>query len=137
MIWKKLHKLSILSYSINLNKNNILIKGNYGIKSLVTCFIKYKYLERLRRNIAKQFKRLEKKRFKIYFRIFIWQFYTKKPLLSRMGKGVGPIHCWVSFLKTGSIFLEVLSWKSKLVVQKIILKAILYVPFKAKFISST
>lgn len=66
-----MHKLSILSYSINLNKNNILIKGNYGIKSLVTCFIKYKYLERLRRNIAKQFKRLEKKRFKIYFRIFI------------------------------------------------------------------
>lgn len=54
-----------------LNKNYVLIKGNYGVKSLVTCFIKYEYLEKLRRSIAKQFKRLEKKRFKIYFRIFI------------------------------------------------------------------
>jgi len=76
-----------------LNTNYYLIKGNYGIKSLTTCFVKYQYLERIRRNISKQFKRLEKKRFKIYFRIFIWQFLTKKPLLSRMGKGVGPIHC--------------------------------------------
>ncbi|MBS1736509.1 MAG: mitochondrial large ribosomal subunit protein uL16m [Bacteroidetes bacterium] len=87
-----MHKFSILTHSMYLNKNYSLAKGNYGIKSLITCFIKYQYLEKLRRSISKQFKRLEKKRFKIYFRIFIWQFYTKKPMLSRMGKGVGPIN---------------------------------------------
>jgi hypothetical protein len=54
-----------------LNKNYYLIKGNYGIQSLGVYLIKYQYLERLRRNISKQFKRLEKKRFKIFFRVFI------------------------------------------------------------------
>ena len=118
-----------------LNKNYVLIKGNYGVKSLVTCFIKYEYLEKLRRSIAKQFKRLEKKRFKIYFRIFIWQFYTKKPMLSRMGKGVGPINNWVALLKLGSIFLEILSLKPEYIVRGIVLKAIKYIPFNVQFLS--
>lgn len=136
MMWKKMHKFSILTHSIYLNKKYSLIKGNYGIKSLATCFIKYQYLERLRRSIAKQFKRLEKKRFKIYFRVFIWQFYTKKPMLSRMGKGVGPINNWVALLKIGFIFLEILSLKPESIVHGIVLKAIKYIPFKVRFLSS-
>jgi len=134
-MWKKMHKVSIFTHSMYLNKNYFLIKGNYGIKSLVTRFITYQYLERLRRNISKQFKRLEKKRFKIYFRIFIWQFYTQKPILSRMGKGVGPINKWVAFLKLGYIFLEILSLKSKYIVKGIVSKAIKYIPFKVQFLS--
>lgn len=134
-MWKKIHKFSILTHSMYLNKNYVLIKGNYGVKSLVTCFIKYEYLEKLRRSIAKQFKRLEKKRFKIYFRIFIWQFYTKKPMLSRMGKGVGPINNWVALLKLGSIFLEILSLKPEYIVRGIVLKAIKYIPFNVQFLS--
>lgn len=133
-MWKKIHKFSILTNSMYLNKNYYLIRGNYGIQSLGVCLIKYQYLERLRRNISKQFKRLEKKRFKIFFRVFIWQFYTQKPILSRMGKGVGSIHSWVALLKIGFIFFEILSFKPKVIVQGIILKAIKYIPFKVKFI---
>jgi|JI81BgreenRNA_FD_contig_91_691_length_592_multi_2_in_0_out_0_1 large subunit ribosomal protein L16 len=130
-----MHKYSILTHSMYLNKNYFLIEGNYGIKSLATCFIRHQYLERLRRNISKQFKRLEKKRFKIYFRIFIWQCYTKKPTLSRMGKGVGSVDSWVALVKMGLIFLEIFSLKSKYIVQGIVLKAIKYVPFKVQFVS--
>lgn len=71
MVYKKVHRLALLKTSIYLNKNYSLIRGNFGIKSLNTGLIKYKHLESVRRKIAKQFKRLEKKRFKIFVRIAI------------------------------------------------------------------
>ena len=51
-----------------------------------------------------------------------------------MGKGVGPIFCWVAFLKVGSIFLEILSFKSNVIVCGILSKAISFLPFKATFL---
>jgi hypothetical protein len=40
----------------------------------------------------------------------------------------------VALLKIGFIFFEILSFKPKVIVQGIILKAIKYIPFKVKFI---
>jgi len=134
MFFIKKHRLSLLKTSVNLNKNYGLIRGNYGLKSLDIGLIKYTHLEGVRRKISKQFKRLEKKRFKIYIRIFIWKSYTKKPLLSRMGKGAGIIIKWVALVKKGVILLEILSNRPVSVVKLIVERSALYFPLKTVFI---
>jgi len=135
MLWKKIHKLNLLKTSIHLNKNYGLIRGNYGIKSLNTCLLKYEHLECVRRRISKQFKKLEKKRFKIYVRACLWQSYTTKPALSRMGKGAGPVSSWITFIKSGLVLIEILSLKSFFVVKAIVTKALKNFPIKTIFIS--
>jgi ribosomal protein L16/L10AE len=39
---------------------------------------------------------------------------TKRPLKSRMGKGIGVIKLWIAYIKKGSIFLEITSISKKL-----------------------
>jgi large subunit ribosomal protein L16 len=39
---------------------------------------------------------------------------TKKPLLSRMGKGSGSIDSWISYIKKGKIFIEILDLDEKI-----------------------
>jgi ribosomal protein L16/L10AE len=39
---------------------------------------------------------------------------TKKTLLSRMGKGTGSIHSWITYIKEGKIILELLGISEQL-----------------------
>lgn len=99
--YKKLHnnkkKIIILKEFLSIIKF-----GFCGLKALNYGYLNGKQLETARRVIA----RITKRAGKIIIRIFFFQSVTKKPLLSRMGKGAGPIKLWVSFVRKGVIILE-------------------------------
>jgi len=61
--------------------------GVYGIKSLESTTLTEKQVETVRRILA----RVTKRQGRIFIRTFFNQAITKKPLLSRMGKGGGAI----------------------------------------------
>jgi large subunit ribosomal protein L16 len=84
--YKKLHnnkkKIIVLKQFLSIIKF-----GFCGLKALNYGYLNGKQLEIVRRVIARITKRVGK----IIIRIFFFQSITKKPLLSRMGKGAGPI----------------------------------------------
>jgi len=84
-IYKKKHKKKISG----LIKNYLgSIKfGVYGIKVLESGILLTEEVETIRRVVSRITKRLSK----FIIRVFFFQPITKKPLKSRMGKGVGVI----------------------------------------------
>ena len=91
-----------------------LKKGFYGFKVLQSGIITPKQIEVIRRVVARITKRIGK----TFINVSCTQSLTKKPLLSRMGKGVGSIDSWISYVKKGKILLEI-----KGVSRKVALKA--------------
>jgi large subunit ribosomal protein L16 len=84
-IYKKQHKIKLSSIT---NKTSNTIKyGFYGIKSVVSGILTAKQIEVSRRVVSKKINRMGK----IFIRVFFNLAKTKKPLLSRMGKGCGSI----------------------------------------------
>lgn len=117
--YKKYHKLK----KIEKNEKNSLCslrKGYYGLKVLQAGVITYKQLETVRRIIS----RITKRTGKIFINVSCNHPITKKPLLSRMGKGVGGIDSWIAYIKKGKVIIEVKGISKKLVF--IAFKAIKY-----------
>jgi large subunit ribosomal protein L16 len=77
--------------------------GLYGIKAIESGILLTQEIEAIRRVIS----RMTKRTGKLLIRIFFCQPITKKPLKSRMGKGVGVIKFWIAFVKKGMILLEI------------------------------
>lgn len=77
-------------------------KGFYGLKILSSGIMNSKQLETMRRIITRVTKRTAKIRMNIFFNHPL----TKKPLLSRMGKGSGGIDSWIAYVKKGKIIFE-------------------------------
>jgi len=88
-MYKKVHKLLLQRYVLSAFSRPRCGKGDYCIKTVSFGFVLFKNLEYLRRRVVRQLRRYSNTFFKIKIRVFIWRFLTKKPLLSRMGKGVG------------------------------------------------
>jgi len=84
--YKKYHKIKKI-YKKQRSNLIFMCKGFYGLKVLESGLITPKQLETVRRVIVK----LTKRTSKILINIFFNQPLTKKPLLSRMGKGSGSI----------------------------------------------
>jgi large subunit ribosomal protein L16 len=99
--YKKHHKIK---NSLKNEKSTLahISKGFYGLKTVTTGTLTIKQLETVRRTIA----RITKRSGKIIINIFFKQPLTKKPLLSRMGKGSGGISTWISYIKKGKIIIE-------------------------------
>ena len=99
-VYKKQHKIKLSSIT---NKTSNTIKyGFYGIKSVVAGILTAKQVEASRRVVSRKTNRIGK----IFIRVFFNLAKTKKPLLSRMGKGCGSIKNWVAIIKKGTIILE-------------------------------
>jgi len=99
--YKKHHKKK------NIFKNERImiakvIKGFYGLKLLNSGIVTAKQLESMRRIIT----RLTKRNAKVIINVVFNHPLTKKPLLSRMGKGSGSIDSWISYVKRGKIIFE-------------------------------
>lgn len=107
--YKKYHKINKI-YKKQRSNLIFMHKGFYGLKVLESGLITPKQLETVRRIIVK----LTKRRSKILINIFFNQPLTKKPLLSRMGKGSGNIESWISYIKKGKIFIEILDLDEKI-----------------------
>lgn len=107
------------------------MKGNYGVLSKTFGLINFIHLEILRRKFSKQFKRVNKlKKSKIYMRVSGWKPFTKKPMLSRMGKGAGSIFEWKTLIKAGFILCEIATSILFSLVVKIFKKAVRFFPLK-------
>ena len=84
-IYKKKHKIKKISLVKNYAGN--IQFGFYGIKSLESGILLTQEVETIRRTIS----RITKRDCKVLIRVFFSHPITKKPLKSRMGKGVGVI----------------------------------------------
>ena len=129
---KKIFKYTIKKKTLNKTK---LIFGNFGIETMNNGLIHHNNIENLRRRLTKQFKRLHSAtKTKLFFKLSLWKGYTKKPMLSRMGKGAGSIYKWNCFLKKGIVFLEILTIQSPIVIFSIYKKAIRSFPLKLRLL---
>jgi large subunit ribosomal protein L16 len=98
--YKKQHKIKI---KITTKLFISLVQfGFFGLKVLQCCVLTPSQVENFRRLIVKQTKRTGK----LFIRVFFNYPLTKKPLLTRMGKGVGPVKGWVSVVTKGSVVFE-------------------------------
>ena len=116
-IYKKKHQLKKISLAKKYAGN--IQFGFYGIKSLESGILLTNEVETIRRIIS----RITKRTCKVLIRVFFSQPITKKPLKSRMGKGVGIIKFWVAIIKKGMILFEI----------GYISKKLIYLIFKAIF----
>jgi len=122
--FKKHHKQSKLQKNEKNSLQN-LKKGFYGLKVLESGIVTPKQLETARRVIA----RITKRTGKIFINVSCNHPLTKKPLLSRMGKGAGGVDTWIAYVKKGKIIIEVKGVSKKLVL--IAFKAVQYrIPLK-------
>ena len=110
--YKKKHKKKKI---INISRQFLgsLQFGYYGIKALSYGVLDSKQIEIVRRMFVKITKRVGK----VFIRVFFNHPLTAKSLLSRMGKGVGSIKFWISYIKKGIIFLEITGITKKLAVK--------------------
>lgn len=107
--YKKYHKIKNI-FKIEKSSVAKITKGFYGLKVLVSGVINAKQLESMRRIIT----RVTKRSVKVFINISFNHPLTKKPLLSRMGKGVGSIDSWICYVKKGKILFELNSVSLKL-----------------------
>lgn len=103
IIYKKRHKGKV-SGSVGKYLGTIQF-GYFGLKAVSTGILTSKQIETARRVISRVTKRVGK----VVIRVFFYQPLTKKPALSRMGKGVGAVKDWISYIKAGMILLELTS----------------------------
>jgi large subunit ribosomal protein L16 len=104
--YKKYHRQTKIGKNEKENLRT-LRKGYYGLKTKSFGIITPKQLETARRVLSK----ITKRTGKIFINIFCNHPITKKPLLSRMGKGAGSINCWVAYVKKGKIIIEAMGSK--------------------------
>ena len=100
--YKKYHKKK----NIFKKEKNYLVqikKGIFGFKLLEFGIISPKQVETMRRIIARVTKRFSKIIINVAFNFLL----TKKPLLSRMGKGCGVVSVSIAYIKKGTVVIEI------------------------------
>ena len=115
--YKKYHTTKNIHKKAN-NNLRIVKKGIYGLKILEFGIITPRQVETARRLISRITKRVGKTIINVHFN----QALTKKPLLSRMGKGSGSVDSWISYVKKGKVFIEIKGVSKKIAIS--VLKAI-------------
>ena len=100
IVYKKLHKKNLFS---KVSANSSLIKyGVYALKVVASGILTPTQVEAARRVLSRKTKRIGKIIIRVSFNFPV----TKKPLLSRMGKGSGPIKYWIAIVPKGTIIIE-------------------------------
>jgi large subunit ribosomal protein L16 len=90
--YKKINRYNFHIKNIKTSKLSVIKPGFLGIQSLSTSFVTYKQINSVRVLISRGIKKLKSSTyFRIYIRVFFLYSLTKKPALTRMGKGSGPI----------------------------------------------
>lgn len=117
--YKKYHKTKNILKNANNNLRKVK-KGIYGLKVLEFGVITPKQLETFRRLISRITNRMGKSIINVYFN----QALSKKPLLSRMGKGSSGINSWISYIKKGNVIIEIKGISKKMAI--VVFKAIRY-----------
>ena len=106
--YKKYHTTKNINIKANISLR-LVKKATYGIKILEFGVITPKQVETARRLISRITKRAGKSFINVHFN----QPITKKPLLSRMGKGAGGVDSWISYVTKGKIIIEIMGVSKK------------------------
>ncbi len=80
-----------------------LLNGEFGLQALEPGWITSRQIETVRRVIVRH----NRRRGKVWIRIFPDKPVTAKPAETRMGKGKGSVDHWVAVVKPGRILFEV------------------------------
>jgi large subunit ribosomal protein L16 len=94
LTYRKIRRYNFFLNNKNTSNNYTLRKikqGFFGIQSLSTSFVTFKQINFIRVMLSKKLKNIEGLFFRLYIRVFLNYSITKKPPLTRMGKGSGPI----------------------------------------------
>jgi len=125
--YKKLHKkkFSKIKY-----KKLFLNFGTIGLKALESNFISSFQLKSLNFILSKKFKR----KGKIWYNFSLNIPVTSKPVEVRMGKGIGNLKHWTSYVKAGSVILEIVSNLNFLNIISILKNASVKLALKTKIV---
>lgn len=104
--YKSRHKLRKLSHVSNFKKDMQLNYGQVGLLISQPVLLSSRHIFRIKIFLNRSAKRSEDTRRKVWLNTFPHWPLTRKPIGSRMGKGVGKLKTWLSYLPTGTIFLE-------------------------------
>jgi len=94
LIYKKVKRYKFFLKNINNPCNYALARikyGFFGLQALTTCLVTYKQINTVRVLLSRNLKTIPGLVYRIYVRVFFTYGLTKKPALTRMGKGSGPI----------------------------------------------
>nr|QJH88436.1 ribosomal protein L16 [Pterocladiophila hemisphaerica] len=97
---KKQHRGNLKGKAL---KNNSILFGDYGLKSLESKWITSKQIESVKRTVTKALKKTGS----LFIRIQANKPVTKKASETRMGSGKGNINSWVAKIKREQIILEI------------------------------
>ena len=101
--FKKNHRPSSSNLYLAQQKTFYPLKGTLALKSIENGKLTYSQIEACRKSI----RRVLQKRGNIFLRVFTDISLTKKPVATRMGKGKGSHHVWISLIRKGQIICEV------------------------------
>lgn len=128
ILYKKQHKIKL---SLITNKKWSDVRyGTYAIKAVNSGILTAKQVESFRRVISRVTKRVGR----VFIRVFFNLSKTKKPLLSRMGKGCGLIKNWIAVIRKGTVILE-LNGAPKRISMTALNTASVYLPIRVVVIS--
>jgi len=136
LAFKKHFRLSFCLKNISIIKNYNLRHGNYGLQAFKSSIVTYTQINSFRIKLSRSLKKIGNLSFKIYIRIFFLYPLTKKPKLSRMGKGSGPIHLWVGCLKPGLVFLELHTIIPKSLIKRVCFNSSYLLPINFMFVEN-
>lgn len=128
---KKIYKYKFNKKPSSISHNYRIIYGNFALKSVSNGLLNSRHIENLRRKLSKQFKKANNiNKTKIFIKLTKWKPYTNKPMLSRMGKGAGPIAKWETFIEKGVTFIELSTTEKQNIVNIFLKRAIKNLPIK-------
>lgn len=104
--------------------------GEFGLKSMDTCWITNRQIEAARIAMTRHIKRGGK----VWIRIFPDKPITKKPAETRQGKGKGAVEYWVAPVKPGRVMFEIAGVEESIAKRALVL-ASHKLPVRTKVIS--
>ena len=125
--YRKMHRGSRAGIA---SRGHTVAFGEYGLQAMERCWLDTKQIEAARVAVT----RFMKRRGKVWIRIFPDKSYTKKPLETRMGKGIGPLESWVAVIRPANVLFEV-DGVPEAVARESLRLAATKLPIKTKFIS--
>jgi large subunit ribosomal protein L16 len=111
-------------------RQNNVVFGSYGLKTLDGGKISSRQIEAVRRVIVRKLKRTGK----LWIRVFPNVPITAKPNEVRMGRGKGSVDQWVGVVKPGTIIYEIGSTKESLA-QKALMSGAKKLSMKCAFVT--
>lgn len=125
--YRKVHKGRIRG---NAKGGDTLAFGEYGLQVLERARVTASQLEATRVAITRN----QKRKGKVWMRVFPHKPVTKKPAETRQGKGKGAVEYWCAVVKPGTILFEV-SGVPASVAREGMRLADTKLPFRCRFIS--